>query len=162
MMLLLLLLLLMLRSESINVGQMLQIVNHLLQRHTDRQDRRRHRVQQLIGYRVGSPVAAATAAIAGAIGDNLNVRRRGRCWWATDVHRRNRWQRLKFHIHWREEGHKLNTQPMAVPVLPFGFELFFFCAQCSPLLSLGARAIAITITVLARRLFSYNAFTCFT
>lgn len=51
MLLLLMLLVLLLLAEPVDVsGQVLQVVNHLLQGHTNGQDRRRrHRVEQLVG-----------------------------------------------------------------------------------------------------------------
>lgn len=69
---LLLLLMLLLLVKAVHVGQVLQVVNHLLQGHPDREDSRwwRHRVEQLGGVvrgRVGASAGAAT------VRDDLDV-----------------------------------------------------------------------------------------
>lgn len=69
---LLLLLMLLLLVKAVHVGQVLQVVNHLLQGHPDREDPRwwRHRVEQLGGV-VGGGVGASAGAA--TVRDDLDV-----------------------------------------------------------------------------------------
>uniref|UniRef100_A0A2M4B399 Putative secreted protein n=1 Tax=Anopheles triannulatus TaxID=58253 RepID=A0A2M4B399_9DIPT len=115
---LLLLLLLLLRiathTQSTDVGQMLQVVDDLLQRHSDREDAGRwHRSQQLAVHTgtIAQPVVATSATattITAAAATTVPIRNIGehlelvwRWGWSRwpDVHRGHRRQGLELHIH---------------------------------------------------------------